>query len=168
MKESFPKAFAGLLVHEGGFSNHPVDPGGMTNLGVTKRVWEAWVGHPVTEQEMRALTPATVSLLYRMNYWAKIKGDNLPVGVDYCVFDAAVNSGVSRAARWLQIVAGLEVDGVIGPVTLTVVNGTSTKKLIEEYSAQRLAFLKLLPTWGTFGKGWERRVKEVKETALSM
>jgi lysozyme family protein len=117
---------------------------------------------------MRALTPEVVAPLYQKNYWAKIKGDNLPVGVDYCVFDAAVNSGVSRASRWLQIVAGLEVDGVIGPVTLTVVNSTPTKRMIEEYCAQRLAFLRLLPTWGTFGKGWERRVKEVKDTALSM
>lgn len=168
MKDSFPRALAELLLHEGGFSNHPLDPGRMTNLGVTKRVWENWVGHPVTEQEMRDLTPEKVAPLYQDLYWSRIKGDNLPAGMDYCVFDAAVNSGVARAVQWLQTCVGTEPDGSLGPATLGVVAGKLPQDLIRNYNDQRLAFLQKLPTWGTFGLGWGRRVGEVEQTALSM
>jgi lysozyme family protein len=168
MRANFESCLAKLLLHEGGFSDHPHDPGGMTNLGVTKRVWENWVGHEVTEQEMRDLTPEKVSPLYRDLYWNRAKGDNLPTGVDYCVFDAAVNSGVSRAVRWLQTAVLTEPDGSLGPATLGAVAAKLPKTLIQEYSDQRLAFLHRLGTWETFGRGWERRVKEVEHTALSM
>jgi lysozyme family protein len=168
MRSSFPKAFAGLLIHEGGFVNHPSDPGGMTNLGVTKAVWEEWVGHTVSESAIRGLTPALVEPLYKAKYWDRIKGDNLPAGVDYCVFDAAVNSGVRRAVQWLQSVIGAVPDGSIGPKTLGAAAEMPAKDLIKDYSDRRLAFLKALSTWDTFGRGWERRVKEVEQTALSM
>ena len=169
MKDSFKHAITELLKHEGGYVNHPSDPGGRTNLGVTQRVWEEWVKHPVTEAEMRALTPDVVAPLYQANYWNRIKGDNLPAGVDYCVFDASVNSGVSRAAKWLQAAAGAAmIDGAIGPATLNAVAEKQPDTLIKEYCAQRLKFLQGLPTWKTFGKGWERRVKDVEKTALAM
>jgi lysozyme family protein len=166
MKASFPKAFAGLLIHEGGFVNHPSDPGGMTNFGVTKAVWEEWVGRPVTEQEMRALTPALVEPLYKAKYWDRIKGDNLPAGVDYCVFDAAVNSGVRRAVQWLQSCAGAVPDGSIGPKTLGAVEAQQPDELIKSYCAARLKFLQSLVNWATFGRGWARRVAEVESEAL--
>lgn len=168
MNTNFDACFNHLIKHEGGYVNHPSDPGGMTNLGVTKKVWEGFVGHPVTEQEMRDLTPAKVAPLYKDLYWGRIKGDNLPTGVDYCVFDAAVNSGVGRASRWLQTTVGVEPDGSLGPKTFAAVDILHPKLLVSRYCEQRLAFLHRLGTWETFGRGWERRVKEVESTALSM
>lgn len=161
MRHNFTASLAALLKHEGGFVNHPDDPGGMTNLGVTKAVWEAWVRHPVDEKAMRALTPVDVAPLYKMKYWDKIKGDDLPTGLDYIVFDAAVNSGPGRAIKWLQECLGVTVDGVIGANTMIAVHSKSVDDLTAAYQAKRLAFLKDLPTWNTFGKGWERRVAEV-------
>ena len=168
MKENFDKAFARLLVHEGGYSNHPSDPGGVTNMGVTKRVWEEWVGHPVDEKTMRNLTPDMVKPLYKRKYWDKVCGDDLPAGVDYCVFDAAVNSGPGRAIKWLQQAVGATQDGALGPKTLAAVKAADPKLLVVGYNANRLAFLQDLPTWGTFGRGWGRRVADVKQEASSM
>jgi len=168
MRENFDKSLAELLKHEGGFSAHPQDPGGVTNLGVTQAVWEDWIDRAVSEENMKALTPAKVAPLYREMYWDRIKGDKLPSGVDYCVFDAAVNSGVSRAAKWLQTTVGAVADGAIGEQTLKQVLLTNPQMIIDKYSANRLAFLQRLATWPTFGKGWERRVEEVRVAALKM
>ena len=168
MKANFDAALAAVLHHEGGFVNHPDDPGGMTNLGVTKKVWEEWVGHEVDEKAMRALTPEAVGPMYRKKYWDKIKGDDLPEGVDYAVFDAAVNSGPGRAAKWLQGCVGVEQDGGIGPKTLAAVAAFDPKDLVEDYAKRRLSFLMDLPHWGTFGKGWSRRVTEVASVAGNM
>jgi lysozyme family protein len=168
MKENFNEALEAILHHEGGFVNHPKDPGGMTNLGVTKRVWEEWVGHEVDEKAMRALTPETVGPMYKAKYWDKIKGDELPTGVDYAVFDAAINSGPGRAAKWLQSVVGAVPDGAIGAGTLGKVAAMDAEDIVEKYQETRLAFMQSLPTWDTFGKGWGRRVTEVKDAALKM
>lgn len=168
MRHNFEKALAAVLHHEGGFVNHPDDPGGMTNLGCTKKVWEEWVGHEVDEKAMRSLTAEMVGPMYKRKYWDKVQGDDLPAGVDYCCFDAAVNSGAGRAAKWLQGVVGVDADGAIGPKTMKAVKEFDAKTLIEDYSKRRLSFLSDLPTWGTFGKGWGRRVNEVEQTALSM
>lgn len=168
MKDNFDTALKALLKHEGGFSNHPLDPGGMTNLGVTKRVWEEWVGHPVDEKQMRALTPALVAPLYKKKYWDKVCGDGLPTGVDLAVFDLAVNSGPGRAAKMLQKVLGVTQDGAIGPQTLAKALNIDSSKLVADYNAERLAFLMALPAWDTFGKGWGRRVAEVTEQATHM
>lgn len=168
MNANFEKCLAELLKHEGGYVNHPSDPGGRTNLGVTQLVWEDWLDRAVTEENMKALTPAKVAPLYREMYWDRVKADKLPSGVDYCVFDAAVNSGASRAAKWLQTTVGAVPDGVIGEQTLKQVLLTNPKMLIDKYSANRLAFLQRLTTWPTFGKGWERRVEEVRVAAHKM
>ena len=168
MKDNFESALKAILHHEGGYVNHPKDPGGMTNLGVTKRVWEEWVGHEVDEKAMRNLTPEIVGPMYKVKYWDKIKGDDLPAGVDYVVFDAAVNSGPGRAAKWLQACVGVEPDGGIGPKTLAAVRAFDANQLIEDYAKRRLSFLIDLPTWNTFGKGWGRRVAEVQKTGLDM
>jgi len=165
MKENFDSALAAVLHHEGGFVNHPKDPGGMTNLGVTKKVWEEWLGYEVDEKVMRSLTPNHVWPMYKSKYWDKIKGDDLPDGVDYIVFDAAVNSGPSRAAKWLQAAVGADVDGSIGAGTLKAVADFPASDLIHAYQSKRLEFLQNLPTWETFGKGWGRRVAEVSSTA---
>jgi len=168
MKDNFDEALKAVLHHEGGFVNHPADPGGMTNLGVTKKVWEEWVGHEVDEKAIRALTPEVVGPMYRKKYWDKIRGDDLPTGVDYAVFDAAVNSGPGRAAKWLQGCVGVEQDGGIGPKTLAAVAAFDPKDLVEDYAKRRLSFLMELPHWGAFGKGWSRRVAEVVSVAGNM
>jgi lysozyme family protein len=170
MQSNFELCLKKMLAHEGGYVNHPQDPGGMTNLGVTKRVWEEWVGHDVDEKQMRALTPETVAPLYKRKYWDAVRADDLVAGVDYCVFDVAVNSGPGRAIKFLQSSVGVTADGGFGPATLAAVKNTEAdpKRLIELYSAKRLEFLQSLKTFETFGKGWSRRVAEVKQAALEM
>lgn len=152
-----------VLAHEGGFSQHPLDPGGATNRGVTKRAWEAYVKRKVTVDDIKRLTVEDVTPFYRDRYW--IPG--LPNGVDYVVFDASVNSGPHRASRWLQECVGAIPDGVVGMRTLAAVDLVEPRDLIVEYCARRMEFLRDLSTWGTFGKGWSRRVKEVEATALA-
>lgn len=170
MTDNFDNCLKHLLAHEGNFVNHPSDPGGMTNLGVTARVWEEWVGHPVDEKQMRALTPELVAPLYRKKYWDACRANDLISGVDYCVFDVAVNSGAGRAVKFLQSCVGATPDGGFGPATLAAVKEAEKDpaQLIELYCAKRLEFLQSLYTFQTFGKGWSKRVAEVKETALKM
>lgn len=168
MKDNFDACFAMVIKHEGGFVNHPKDPGGMTNLGVTRSAWEAFLGHPVTEEDMRALTPEVVKPFYKAMYWDRIKGDDLPPGVDYVSYDLAVNSGPSKAAKFLQHIAGVAVDGVLGPKTVEAVASCNPSETIDAVCDMRMDFLKNLPTFGTFGKGWTTRVGEVKDQALHM
>ena len=168
MKDNWDKCFQLVLKNEGGFVNNPKDPGGMTNLGVTKAVWEAYVGRTVDEAEMRALTPDMVKPLYKKNYWDKIKGDDLPDGVDYAAYDLAVNSGTGRAAKYLQQIAGVPVDGVLGPQSMDAIKACNPEETVDAICDMRLDFLQKLPTWETFGKGWGRRVQEVKAASLEM
>jgi lysozyme family protein len=168
MIQNFDKALKAVLVHEGGYVFNPKDPGGETNLGCTKAVWEEHCGHPVDTKTMKALTPADVGPLYKNKYWDKIKGDDLPSGVDYVVFDAAINSGAGRAAKWLQACVGVEPDGGIGPKTLAAVQAFNPEQLIKDYSKRRLSFLSDLSTWETFGRGWARRVAEVEDAGLKL
>ena len=168
MRQNFAQALQAVLKHEGGFVNNPKDPGGMTNLGCTKAVWEEHCGHPVEEKAMRALTPADVAPLYKRKYWDKVQGDELPNGVDYVVFDCAINSGPGRAAKMLQACVGVEPDGGIGPKTLAAVRAMDPQQLVKDYAKRRLSFMMDLPAWGTFGKGWTRRVNEVEAVGLTM
>jgi lysozyme family protein len=168
MKGNFVDSLSRVLKHEGGYVNHPTDPGGMTNLGITKATWEEWVGRSSNEKEMRSLTPEMVALLYRRKYWDKIQGDSLPDGVDYAVFDFSVNSGPGRAAKFLQEIVGVKADGAIGPKTLTAIHNKNPKELVIAYNAKRQAFLECLPTFTTFGKGWSNRVAGVTSHSLSM
>jgi lysozyme family protein len=169
MESNFELSLKKVIEHEGGYVNHPADPGGMTNLGVTKRVWEEWVGHPVDEKEMRALTVEQVSPLYKKRYWDAIHGDRLPAGLDYCLFDTAINSGVGRASRFIQEMVGVAADGAIGNKTLLAIGQfKDVKMLVDEYCDKRLDFLQKLKTWPVFGKGWGRRVADVRESATRM
>ena len=168
MKENWDASFEMVLKHEGGYVNDPRDPGGRTNLGVTQRAWEAWLVRTVTESDMRALTPEKVKPFYKAMYWDKIKGDQLPAGADYAAYDLAVNSGVGRAAKYLQEIAGVVADGAIGPKSIEAIKACNPKELADALCDMRLAFLKRLPTFDTFGKGWSRRVAEVKARADSM
>jgi lysozyme family protein len=168
MQDNWDSSFAAVLKHEGGFVNHPKDPGGMTNLGVTKASWEAFLNRDVTETEMRGLTPEAVKPFYKAMYWDKIKGDQLPAGVDYAAYDLAVNSGVGRAAKMLQQIAGVVVDGALGPKSMEAIKARDPEDTVDALCDMRLAFLKRLPTFDTFGKGWSRRVAEVKAKASDM
>ncbi len=165
---SFDRALALALKHEGGYVDHPADPGGPTNLGVTLATLSAVLGRPATKADVKALTPAKVAPIYRQRYWDAIEGDDLPAGLDYAVFDWAVNSGPARAAIALQCLVGVADDGHIGPITLKAVAGQDRQKLIGSLCDARLAFLKALSTWPTFGKGWSNRVAGVRKDALAM
>ena len=168
MKDNWEMCFEMVLKHEGGFVNHPKDPGGMTNLGVTKKNWEAFLDRDVTESEMRALTPEIVKPFYKRNYWDKIRGDELPAGVDYAAYDLAVNSGTGRAAKYLQEIAGVPADGMIGPKSLEAIKECSPEEMVETLCDKRMDFLKGLGTFETFGKGWTDRVKTVMVKARNM
>ena len=170
MNSNFEKCLEMLLVHEGGFVNHPADPGGMTNLGVTKQTWQEWVGHEVSEKEMRSLTPTMVAPLYKRKYWDACRADELISGLDYCVFDVSVNSGVGRAIKLLQSSVGATPDGGYGSITAALVKKAEEDptRIIELFSAKRMEFLESLKAFPTFGKGWSRRVQEVKDKALEM
>lgn len=171
MIENFDKCMDHVFKNEGGFVNHPKDPGGMTNLGVTKRVWEEWTGHDVDEKQMRELTKSDVKPLYQRKYWNACRCSELPSGLDLCVFDTAVNSGPGRAVKILQSCLGVTIDGAIGPNTVAAANqfkDTALIHLIEDYCSARQAYLISLPTFDTFGKGWTKRVNDCKEEALSI
>lgn len=176
MKENWDFAYTKLIGHEGGFTDDPRDPGnslpdgrpGCTNLGVTQKAWEEYRGKQVTHDEMRALTPLAVKPFYKSLYWDKIKADDLPHGVDYAVFDTCVNSGPKRSVILLQEAVNANPDGSIGPMTLSAVRSHNSELLIKDYTQRRLSFMMALPTWATYGKGWERRVKEVETMALKL
>lgn len=170
MKENFDVALAALLdpSREGGFSNDKQDSGGATNHGVTQRVWEAYVGHDVDVEDMKALTDEDVAPLYKTRYWDMLCADSLPAGVDYVLFDFAVNSGVHEASKVLQQIVGAEVDGEIGAHTLYAMSQKHAPEVIAAVSAARLAFLEALPAFEHFGHGWTTRVKAVKEEALTL
>lgn len=163
----FSACLAEVLRHEGGFVDHPADPGGATNRGITLATLSDWRGRPVSKSEVRALTVAEAAAIYRARYWDVVQGDRLPPGVDLAVFDFAVNSGPGRAARTLQQVLVVPQDGAIGPVTLAALaRAPGPVTLIIALCDARLRFLRGLPTWPTFGKGWARRVEEVEGAAL--
>ena len=168
MRENFDKSLQLLLKHEGGFVNHERDPGGMTNLGVTKNVYEEWLGYEVDKQDMMKLTPEDVAPIYLNNYWIKANCDELPYGLDYVVFDWAVNSGVSRSSKGIQKCCGAEPDGVIGPKTLQLILGQDTNFMIEKFKEVRQSFYEGLNHFDAFGRGWTRRNDEATEVALGM
>ena len=164
MKDNFDECLKMLLHHEGGYVNHPSDPGGETNLGVTKKVYQEWGG----TKDMKDLTVEDVAPIYKKEYWDRCKCDDLESGVDWAVFDWAVNSGTGRAAKAIQKICGAAQDGAIGPKTLALIGTQNTQYVIEEFGKIRQDFYESLKTFDTFGKGWTRRNKETTEKALEM
>lgn len=163
--QNFAPALHRALVHEGGFVNHPKDPGGATNKGVTQRVYDGFRDRRgLPKRTVAAITDDEVREIYRRQYWDAIKGDALPAGIDYVVFDGAINSGPAQSVKWLQrALSSVKVDGVIGEATLAAIDGyPDHDQLIALLIGRRLAFLQALSTWTAFGKGWGRRVAEVK------
>lgn len=174
MQRNFERALEGVLKHEGGFVNHPNDPGGATNKGITLATFRRYVKRSGTVADLKRLTTKQAGIVYRKRYWDKVRGDQLPDGVDYAVFDFAVNSGPARAAKYLQRIVGAAQDGRIGPKTLAAVNAyvdgnpTMRRTLIDKLCDDRMAFLRRLRHWSTFGRGWTRRVEDVRQTAFDM
>ena len=165
MKENYAQALKQVLKYEGGYVDHPKDPGGPTNKGVTQAVYDSWrKSQNLPTQSVRAIADSEVAAIYKNLYWDRISGDNLPSGVDFAVFDFAVNSGVSRAAKTLQAVVGVTQDGVIGPATIE-----ATKTYVAmSITNRRLAFMQSLSIWSTFGKGWSARIADVKNQIKSL
>ena len=168
MKQNFEECMARLLEHEGGYVWHAQDPGGETNFGVTRAVYEQYVGRQVMDGEMEGLTHDDVYPIYKENYWDAVRGDDLPSGVDWSCFDWAVNSGKSRASKALQRIVGVEADGGIGPMTLRAVAEVEPEEIVKQMHYVRDKFYRSLDTFEVFGKGWVRRNDETKEQALHL
>lgn len=169
MKSNFQRSLELVLQHEGGFVNHPQDPGGATNKGVTQVVYDDFrMGRKLPKRSVREITSEEVQEIYRLRYWNLIKGDDLPKGLDYCIFDFAVNSGTGRAAQFLQRAVDATPDGKIGPMTLAALEKHCVEYIIERVCNDRLAFLKGLRIFSTFGRGWTRRVEDVRRIAKEM
>ncbi len=168
MNTSFESALKHVLVHEGGWADHPDDPGGATMKGVTLSTFRRQCGENKTKDDLRNISDEELRQIYRTGYWDKCLCDELPSGIDYAVFDAAVNSGPGRGARWLQAAVGAKQDGAIGPKTLSRVKEHDPVQVSDVMCDRRLAFLRNLSTWSTFGRGWERRVEGVRTTAIAM
>jgi lysozyme family protein len=145
-----------VLAHEGGYVDNPSDPGGATNYGITERVARenGYTG------PMQDLSRTLAEAIYKRLYWATVHADELPAGIRFQVFDAAVNHGPARAVQWLQSAVGTKPDGIIGPLTLAAAAKMGGAATGLRFNAQRLAFYASLPTWPTFGKGWARRVAQ--------
>lgn len=156
---NFDTAFTKLIGHEGGFVDHPDDPGGATNWGVTERVARShgYTGH------MRDFTVTTAKAIYRKDFWDAVRAEDLPPVIRYAVFDAAVNSGVGQATRWLQRALGVADDGRIGPLTIAAATMAEPDVLLRKMLSQRLKFMTSLSNWPSFSRGWARRIADLME-----
>lgn len=167
MRENFEKSVELTLPFEGGYSNHPRDPGGPTMKGVTLATFSSYLGRQATIPELKAITDDQIRGVARM-YWNPLRCDDLPAGVDYAMFDRGWGSGPGTAARALQRIVGVAADGRIGPITLAAVAKWEPHALIREIARTYLAFMQSLSTWDVFGAGWTRRVNGVRDNALKM
>ena len=151
---NFDTAFERLIGHEGGYVDHPNDPGGATRYGVTEHVARAhgYTGH------MKEFPLDLAKKIYRTTYWDAVRAEDCPADVRFDLFDAAVNSGPAQAVKWIQRAVGVADDGKIGPKTLLALKMTNGPATAARFNGHRLAFLASLPTWATFGRGWARRM----------
>lgn len=170
-KGNFAPALADVLVHEGGYTADPRDPGNWTGgkrgVGVLKGTKKGISAAAFPHLDIKALNDNQIAEIYEARYWRPIRGDELPAGVDLSTFDYGVNSGVSRSAKDLQRVLGVAVDGKIGPVTILAAKSVDPRATIKAHCGRRMGFLRSLAIWNTFGKGWSRRVANVEAKALS-
>jgi len=168
----FNTALKIVLKWEGGYVDHPRDPGGATNLGITRAVYEQWLGRKVTKTAMRKLTHEQVEPIYKEWYWDKLRAEDIPHGLDICVFDFGVNAGVHRSSRYLQRTVGATQDGIIGPLTLKQVNKyvkrNGVAQAIQSFSESRRDYYRSLHHFDTFGKGWLNRTNDVEQEALKV
>lgn len=162
---SWDSCLAFVLREEGGFVDDPLDPGGATNLGITLTALSEWRHVAVTKQDVENLTQSEAAAIYRANYWNVIQGDDLPAGVDLMVFDAGVNIGTPRAARFLQQIVGVTVDGHIGPQTIAAAVAARAATVIDQFATVRADFYRSLPTFNHFGAGWLARTNRAQALA---
>lgn len=174
MRDSFQRALQQVLHHEGGWSDHPRDPGGATMRGITLRTYSQWLGREASKDELRMIPQEHVEAIYRKWYWDAVRGDELPGGLDLMVFDFAVNAGRRRAVVTLQRAIDLpaaQQDGALGPrtlaATLALCGRIGTPAVCQSYATLRELFYRELPTFDTFGKGWLRRNEAVLTMAKS-
>jgi lysozyme family protein len=165
---TYETALRRVLAHEGGYSNHPSDPGGPTNFGITIADYRKYVKPSATAADMKAMRLDEARAIYRAHYWNALGCDELPAGLDYAVFDYGINSGIGRASRVLRRLAGGSGDGPLDAALLAAVRKTDARELIARLCDERLAFLKRLKTWPVFGAGWGRRVAQVRVVALGI
>jgi lysozyme family protein len=168
MEDNFGKCLEIILKHEGGYVNHPKDPGGITNLGITKRVYESWVEREVSKQEMKDLTPEIVTPIYKKKYWDRCHCDTLSAGLDLSVFDWAVNSGSGKPAKAVQKFVGATQDGVIGKKTLSLIANYNAKDIVDYLYDVRQKYYESRTTFEYFGNGWTKRNKHTYEVSLKM
>lgn len=164
---NFAACLAVTLKHEGGWSDHPADPGGATMKGVTIGRYREYYPN-ATKADLKKISEADLQRIYRNDYWNKVRGENLPFGVDLATFDFGVNSGPSRGVKYLQAVVGAKQDGVAGSETISKVQAMDGKAVVQKLCAKRLGFLHGLSTFKTFGKGWSRRVADIEAKAVAM
>ncbi len=167
MQSNFARVLSVVLAHEGGYVDHPRDPGGATNMGITLATLARWRGKPVSKAEVKALTRAEAGDIYRARYWLPVRGDVLPTGIDLTTMDYGVNSGPARSVKALQKALGVAQDGLVGARTMSAAQNADRAKTIKAHCAARLGFVRSLAIWSTFGKGWSRRIADVEATALS-
>lgn len=160
MKANFEACMAEVFKHEGGYVNDPHDPGGETNLGISKRSYP--------KEDIRNMTRARAAQIYRRDFWDKLRCDELPDGLDLVAFDAAVNSGPSRGAKWLQQALGVAADGKVGMATIGAAKNTYAPAAVMRAIGFRRAFLKTLPTWERYKNGWNKRLDSVEAVASAM
>jgi lysozyme family protein len=165
---TYDEALRRLFVHEGGYTNHPSDPGGPTNFGITIGDYRRHVKPDATAADVRTMRVDEAKAIYRSKYWNALRCDALPAGLDYALFDYGVNSGTGRAAKVLQRILGFPGDGRMTDALLAAVRKRPASDLVLQVCEERLAFLKRLKTWPVFGAGWGRRVGEVRTVALAM
>lgn len=166
MKDRFAACLPIILHHEGGWADHPKDPGGATMKGITLATYSKYLGRPASKDELRNIPDADLQQIYHSLYWDRASCDRLPVGVDLLVFDMAVNAGPGRAVKLLQETVGSSPDGAVGPETLAAVAKQNPLHLIRQYSEARRVFYKSLGAYVTFGRGWLRRTDEVEAEAI--
>lgn len=168
MNRNFEIALKETLKWEGGYVNHPSDPGGMTYKGITAKTYAEFTGRrleTITEKVMQDISDDTIKQIYKRKYWDAVKGDQLPDGIDILAFDFAVNSGPNRAIKELQECINVPVDGILGPITLKHLSTFPIEQIIKEYVQARVDFLKQIKTFNVFGKGWMRRVAGIEKLA---
>lgn len=159
MKDSYPIAQAWTAGYEGGRVDHPDDPGGRTNRGITQRTYDAWRrARGLDPRDVWQIEDHEVAAIYRSQYWDAIRGDELPAGIDAALYDFAVHSGPAQAARTLQRILGTAADGIVGAITLAACRDAEPVQVITRLCEDRLAFCRRLPAWSTFGRGWTRRI----------
>ena len=169
MKGNFPTCCDITLKHEGGFVNHPSDPGGRTMRGVTQRTYDSWRSRKgLKVRDVKLISDSELKQIYARDYWHPVGGEILPAGVDLATYDFGVNSGPSRAVKYLQRVVGARVDGRVGAETFGKVIKLEPVKVVRALCKARLSFVQGLRTWGVFGKGWARRIGDILARAVYM